>query len=262
MLRKTAGRRLRAWVSGPSLLPETQALIARFTTPPTTARALLINDLIGSLIAAGIWSKLDALYVMAQYDAQAARRNWIADQYNLTSVSGPSFAADRGYTGDGTTSYLSTSFNPSTAVSPKYTITNGHQGIWSRTNLANAGSDSPEFGGSARAYLARSGTTPGLMRGRIQTVEVNIATGAFPGHGIASRTASNVWEGYAQGVDAGGGTETNISIGNETWRVLSNAAAFGVNQIAAAHSGAGLSSAEALALYSALNTYLQAVGAA
>lgn len=242
---------------------EATALFARFSTPPDAARKLLIDNLIVSLKDAGVWSKLDALYVMAAADAQAAQRNWIGDIFNLTPQDSPTFAADRGYTGDGSTSYLNTGFNPSTAVAPKYTITSGHIGLVSRTNLANGAGDSFDMGGSVRTFLARSVAASGTMLGRIQTATKDLATSAYPGHGVASRTASNVWEGYAQGVDAGGAADANASIGNETWRILSTSAAtFGVNQIAAGHFGSGLSAAEVLALYNALNSYMTAVGAA
>lgn len=103
-----------AILAGPRYLAQAKALFARMTTPPTRARMNLINQMIGALLDAGVWQKLDALYVMAAADSQAARLNWIADQYNLTAVNSPTFTVDSGYTGNGTSSYLSTGMVAST----------------------------------------------------------------------------------------------------------------------------------------------------
>src|SRR5690606_7666747 len=126
--------RLRAFSAGPAYLPEAQALFDRFTTPPTTARKNLINDLFAALMEAGVYSKLDAFYIFAQYDEQAALQNWVADQYNSNPVNSPTFTVDRDYVGNGTSSYLDSQFNPSTAVSPKFVQNSAYFGIWSRTS--------------------------------------------------------------------------------------------------------------------------------
>lgn len=76
--------------------PEALALSARFTTPPDTARKTLINNLIVALKAAGVWAKLGAPYLRAAADSQAARQNWLANQFNSTPVASPTFASDRG----------------------------------------------------------------------------------------------------------------------------------------------------------------------
>ena len=89
---------------GVSFLPETEALVARLTTPPTLERKERVNTLISSLIDAGVWAKLDCLWGMAAADAQAARQNWSQDAHDLTTVNSPTFTADRGYRGNGTTS--------------------------------------------------------------------------------------------------------------------------------------------------------------
>ena len=116
------------------------ALFARFTTPPTSARKAVINTLIVALKDAGVWSKLDALYLFAAADSQAARQNWVQDLYNATAVSSPTFTADRGYNGDGSASYVDSGFNPTTAVTPKFVQNSAYFGLWSRTTTTFAGS--------------------------------------------------------------------------------------------------------------------------
>src|SRR5688500_11442038 len=58
---------------------EASALALRFTTDPGEVRRGLVDDCIGALKAAGLWAKLDAFYMLAAHDAQAARCNWVQD---------------------------------------------------------------------------------------------------------------------------------------------------------------------------------------
>lgn len=247
--------------AAPSLDPASAALIARFSTPPTAARSALINTFIVALKNAGVWSKLDALYVIAAADSQAAARNWIADQYNLTVSSAPVFVADRGYTGDGVDDFLDSSFNPTTAVSPKFTQNSACMGIRSRTDLTN-GTTSGDIGNGNSGW-GRSTTTSGLARGRPNTAgNVNIATTAYPGHITYTRSAAAVWEGYDNGVDVGGGVDASAALTNANFAILRQAAgAYGINQIALAYWGSNLTSGEVAALYAAENAYMTAVGA-
>lgn len=265
MLRKVQGNRLRTGVAGGGVafLPESLALFARFTTPPTLTRMVLINTLIGSLVTAGVWSKLDAFYMLAAADAQSSLLNWVSTSYNLTAVNSPALVVDQGYTGDGATSYLDTNFNPTTAVGAKFVQDSAHNAIWSRTNLNNAGASSNDAG-ALNSQIARQAAVSGNALGRANTGSgILIGAGAYPGHICWSRTAAAVWEGYAQGIDSGGGTDASAAMTNANMRLLSyNGAAFGVNQIAAAHMGSGLTAAEVLAAKAALLTYLQAIGAA
>lgn len=246
---------------------EASALVARFTTPPTRARKALIDTLVGSLKTAGVWSKMDALYVMAAADAQAAQRNWIADAFNLTPNSAPTFAADRGYTPNGTTSYLDTGFNPSTAPTPKLTQNDAHMFIWSRTNLRNAGTISYDAGnGNSRVTRRGNVDAPTGSDAAVaanMTSQVVLTPNAYPGHVGWSRSGAALWEGYTGGVDIGGGTTASAAALSENFGIGRIAAGqFGLNQIAAYHFGSNLTAGEVLATYNALNTYMTAVGAA
>ena len=68
----------------------TEAIAAAFTTPPTTARKNLIDAAVVALKSAGVWTKLDALYLFAAADSQAAIINWKAPgTYNCDARSMP-----------------------------------------------------------------------------------------------------------------------------------------------------------------------------
>lgn len=253
---------------GGSTLPETHALVARMTTKPSATRIALIDNVIRAIKATGAWSLSDALYVTAAHDTQAAKLNWIDDAYNLTAVASPTFVADRGYTGDGSSSYLDTGFNPTTAPSPKFTQNDATMLMWSRTNLSQASDHSGDFGQSSATVNSRIGRTLGTSGGAIGRANMSatyapLATGAYPGMVSWSRTGASAWSSYAQGVASVSGADASAALSSGTFRLLAwTAGAFGVNQIAAASIGGSLNATQHAAVYAALYAYLSAIGAA
>lgn len=243
---------------------ETRAVIARMTSKPSATRSALIDNLIKSLKVAGIWSLLDAFYVLAAADAQAAKLNWIASAYDLTAVASPTFTADRGYAGDGVSSYLDTNFNASTASSPKFAQNSATQFIWSRTNLANGANHSGDFG-IDNARIGRNLSTSGMGMGRPQSsvTDNSLIPGSYPGLASWSRSGAAAWASYANGTSASSGTTASAALTNGTFRIGSwTAGAFGVNQIAIAGFGSNLTAGQHAALKTALQNYLTAIGAA
>lgn len=245
---------------GVSYAEEAEALFARFTTPPTTARKGLINDLVVQLIDAGVWSKLDAFYVMAAADSQAARLNWIGDIFNLTPVSAPTFTVDRDYQGDGSTSYLSPGFNPATAVSPKFVRDSASLGVYSRTD---ANTQQP-IGNSSCVIVPRS-TADGVCRVNNSGTATTGAGGQSPtsiGFFNAIRSASNAERLRRNNTTIASSTAASSSVANDEITILKRSTTFSTLRVAAAWIGAAMSDVESDALNGAVSTYLQAVGAA
>ena len=79
-----------------------------------TAHQQQYNSLICGLVADGTWSTLDFLYKFATDTATDALLNLVSASFAATSH-GATFTADKGYTGDGTDSYLDTTYVPATA---------------------------------------------------------------------------------------------------------------------------------------------------
>lgn len=239
--------------------PEALALFARFTTPPTSLRKTEINALIKALKTAGVWGKLDALYILAAADGQAARRNWIADQYNMSVVSSPTFTVDRGYTGDGTSSYLDTTYTPG---SGKYALNSAHTSMWSRTSGQNNGE--PFKAGTITTFLCTPRSTSDLTNFRIN----DLSTDTFgstdgAGHFIVVRPNATTKQAYRAGVSLGADkTRSSTALPNQSFRALGNGTTFATHQLAALSVGSALSAAEAATFSSALSTYMQSVGAA
>lgn len=251
--------------------PAATSLFSRFTTPPTPARRLAINNLVVALKAAGVWQKCDAFYVLAAADSQAAARNWIADQYNITLGGTPTFAADRGYTGDGAAAYLDTNFNPATAVSPKYTQNSAHLSARCRTSRAGADFSLMGSRNSTTNYIniitrASSGNFVGRVNSGPNALSVANADSA--GHYVANRSASNVSQGYKDGAQIITNSAVSVSIPDTNILLLARGVqgstpdTFCSDETASASIGQSLTGPEVAALHAAELAYMQAVGAA
>lgn len=254
--------------------PEALSLFARMSSPPSTDRAALINTLIKSLKTAGVWAKLDALYLLAAADAQAARLNWCGTSYDISAVNGPSFTADRGYTGNGSSAYLETGFNPNTASGAKYTRDSAHIAFWDRTDRA-ASSTSIEMGlfnGSSFQTHINARWTGNIGLSRINqavTGQLGPSVASSAGCYILTRTGSATQTLYKNGASLASNTTASValSLANDSFVLLaakfvgSSPGSNTSDQLAYASIGGGLSNADQTALYSAINTYLVAIGA-
>lgn len=240
---------------------ETSALALRFTADPGDARRGLIDDCIGELKAEGLWAKLDAFYMMAAHDAQAARCNWRQDAFNLTPVNGPTFEADLGYTGvPAAQAYLDTGFNDLTGSA-----------LWSQddmcagayVNLAPPSANS--FLSLAAASSVRIGATPTQLNTRIHcSSSFNISfANAVPGHVAVTRDSATTSRCVRNGAQVGSVfslASTASSDSNVTaFRSINS---YNGDRMACMHLGAALSNAELASLYGAILTYLTALGAA
>src|SRR5262245_24255328 len=257
-------------VGAASFETETNTLAAAFTTPPTATRKALINACIKSLKDAGVWSKLDAFYVFAAADSQAAKINWKnPGTYNASEVSSPSFTADSGYTGNGTSSYLNTGFTPSTASSPNFVQNSAH--VSARNRVSGAGSNSDRLVG-----IDSSGTVGNrvLLIPRIGSAQffgaVNENSSLTPantnkdGHFVVNRSGANDKQLYRNGASVTtSSANASAGVNNSQLTLLADGVNpdFSVLQIASASIGSSLSSTEVAALYAAELAYMNAVGA-
>jgi len=100
--------------------PDYQAVLnyatAQGYTLPSESQILLQNQLVLDLKGDSIWSLLDVFYVYATNgDSDFAKINWKNPNANFASeVNSPTFTIDKGFNGNGSTSYLDTNFSPST----------------------------------------------------------------------------------------------------------------------------------------------------
>jgi hypothetical protein len=103
-----------------------------YTLPDATLQTKQ-NATVLSLKSAGIWSKLDILYLFATNNSNMATLNFKApSSHQVTLVNSPSFTASQGFKGNASTSYLNTNFNPATS-GVQYTLNNASRFIYLKT---------------------------------------------------------------------------------------------------------------------------------
>lgn len=252
--------------------PEAVALFAAMTTPPTDARKALINACIVALKDSGVWDKLDTLQMLAAADSQAALLNW-KDPATFTAVpqNAPTFTVDRGYAGNGSTSYLKTGFNPTTAPSPKYVQNSAHISLTDRT--ARAAADTVQIGAYVPSviFMAELGTrlSGDVYVGRLNTGTAQaVANTSSDGRFLSSRTASNSTQAYRNGTTLGaaanGVSSAPVSLEFYVCGMNNNGAGLAFpsdDQIAQYSIGGALNSTEAAAFDAAIAAYLTGVGA-
>lgn len=249
----------------PAYQAESLTLFAAMTSVPTVGRKRQINALIVALKAAGVWTQLDLLYVLAAADSQAARLNWVSPAtFTLNPVSAPTFTADRGYAGDGAASYLDTAWDPATNAT-KLTQNSAHIGSFTISNNTVIGGD---FGSGTSNFLAvRARTQAGaIIRANCSATQLVGLAGQGPAvppvyvMGNRQNDAANQIL-YRNGVletSAAGASAALTTIDLNIGRVNS---VFTPRQVGACHVGGALTDPQAAAVYAALHTYMIAVGA-
>jgi hypothetical protein len=235
-----------------------------FTTAPTSARKTLINSLVNQLIVCGAWDRLDFLYVLAAVDGQSANVNW-KNPGSLTLVANgsPTFTADRGYTGNGTSAYLATGYNPNTS-SLGMGANDMHVGAYTLTTstnlLSEVASDNSRCNVRIRSGAANSRASLGT------NVATNSTVGATPpSYVVGNRIPGDIQPLYVNGaLDTAGTSSTYVGMSTSI-TLLGNPVAgggqFSDRQTALAHVGRSLTAPQVASMHNAFRTYLLALGA-
>jgi hypothetical protein len=124
---------------GASFDADYQAVLNYATTQgytlPSAGQQTLQNQLVIDLKSAGVWSKLDTFAVFAtDGNSDFALIDWKRlTQY--TAFNSPTFTTNQGFTGNGTSSYVSTNYNP--LGLGNYLLDNASRYTYIRTLIAN-----------------------------------------------------------------------------------------------------------------------------
>jgi hypothetical protein len=252
-------------------VPEADLLIDTMTVRPQGNRAFLISDTIRRLKAADIWAKLDVLWMLAAHDAQAARLNWKAPaSFALTEVNSPTFTVDRGYAGNGTTSYLDTGWAPSTNA-VNFTQDSASLGVRLAAGTDVGNNAAQPFGGSPTngAFVAPRSISD-TLRGRVNqsaSADIGSAGSITTRLGLTAldRSASTVVTGYRNGASLGTVNNASVALDTATFFICAqnNGTPFAPvdNRISTAFAGASFSGAVHAALHSIMQTYMNRIGA-
>lgn len=239
---------------------DTQRLLSRMTVLPKQSRATLIGTLIASLQTAGVWERLDALYLTAAHDEQAARLNWRGSgAQDLTNINGCTHDPDRGLQGDGATSYLNTALAGNAA--DNYSRDSAFCGIWSLSNSSNnAWHDISGAGGMYINSRAASGSAA------VRCNNSGAASVAAPvsdslGMTAINRNSATEFQLWRNTELLGTATNASEALTSAVFWVGRNSTNYSGRKLSAIAIGGGLTDAQYLALYAAIRTYLVALGA-
>lgn len=236
---------------------EAQQFFNRLMPAPSPVRQVLYASLIDTLVAAGVWAKLDRLAILAAADAPTS----LVDLVSTTALAASAtvFTADRGWTTVGLNSCILSNFNPS--VGGNYTQNSAMVCCW---NLSTGISGSQLWRTDADLnvllypYVSNGGNkTQAIFHG---TAGVDYSTPLNPGDAsglfMTNRTASNAWTLLRNNTVLASPTHTSTTPEDGNLKI-----GFGVYQPAAYAMGGALTVPQQTALYNALQTYLHAVGA-
>ena len=147
-----------------------------FITKPPLSVAIAQNLFVETLVASGVWDKLDCLYVFANNTQTNALKNWISPGiYDATLMFGaggsvPVFQADWGFRGDVTNkSIIDSNFNPVTAGG-KYTLNEASLGIFiNDPEYVGTGTSRCAIGNGIRTLVSPTNSNNSDFRGYINS---------------------------------------------------------------------------------------------
>jgi hypothetical protein len=129
---------------------EYQAVYNAMTNKPSAAVATAQNTMVATLVAAGIWSKLDVFYLFAQESnaASEALINFVnPGTFDATLVNSVAFVSLEGFTSNGTSSYINTNWDAD-ADGSNFLQDDASLGLYIRTNLGEGVVDLRAYDGA------------------------------------------------------------------------------------------------------------------
>jgi hypothetical protein len=222
-------------------------------TLPSESQQLLQNQLVVDLKDGGIWSKLDTFAVFAtDGDSDFALIDWIR-LTDYTAVNSPTFTTDEGFTGNGTSSYVDTNFNPSTS-GVNYTLDDA-----SRYFFPHAFVSTTRIDGNIVGFNT-------MRRGSFTSQNINSGTNALATafdyteviDPKSIHRTSSISVNLFNGTVATTGVQTSTAISSSNQFVLRSAAQYGAHTVSAYAMGASLV-ADNTDFVNAYNTYKSAL---
>ena len=231
-------------------------------TLPSAGQQTKQNQLLIDLKSAGIWSKLDAFAMFAtDGNSNFALIDW-KRLVVMTAINCPTFSTNQGFNGNGTSSYVNTSFTPSNGVN--YALNNCSFGYWAFSGLDTSGA---KINIGCRNSASLGLTYPVGTNEATLLINSNTTVG-----GVLTASSSNLGLRHFNRIASTGcrylnstgvvGTNTNISGNIPTVSIFINAlnsngspSSYTTTRISCVFAGASLAT-ENSSLNSALSTYI------
>jgi hypothetical protein len=252
---------------------ETTAFLAR-TSGLDATHTNAFRALINGSVLDGFFSKFDVLGIPATQDSTTGLLNLVSSSFTATLNGAPTFTIDRGYTGQDAVSptvSIDSTFNPTTAPTPKFVQNSAHLSVWSVANFTTAN------GGFAAGQTTAGGdpqsdVVPRYLDGN-SYFRINDSTGSggivnanSAGHYLSNRSGASAQQGYKNAVDQSVTAVTSAAPVNDSVYVLAeHSTTTGAEngyggQIAAYSIGGSLTPTDVTNFYNRLRTYMTAVG--
>jgi len=221
-------------------------------------------------------SILDALYIFATNNTTTANLNLCGSSYTIVPTNSPTFTADQGYTGNGTSMSLNTQFVPSTATTPNFSQSSASFGIYDRTLSTVIGAATTVMGlqySSGQSYIQPLTSST--------TIAADVNTNTFSGSGtnsnhqgawivtrdpVAGATTVTIYGPHGSSTPLASASDASHAIaGTGSFAILARGSNSTTNegssdQVSAAFIGAGLTGAQAAAINNRINAYMGALG--
>lgn len=248
----------------PAVTDYAQAFLDR-TTGLDSTHQNAYRALINGLAADGVWTKFDFLYIFATADQTTALLNLVSTSYTAITHGTVNFTADRGYTGDGSTFYITNGYIPGLGIN--YTRNSASAGFYNLTSDTSITlstifrEDAVNFDiflvqqgtGHTSAYITSGGADPSHLTS---------TTTDNQGQYIASRTSSVQADLYVNGSstpDNSLSSWNSAALGGSTpLYIFSNSgiAGFLLDEISTVWMAGGLTASEAASVAARINTYM------
>ncbi len=165
----------------------------------SAVRRLIVDTLVTNLKSDGIFAKLDRLWLFAADNTASA----LTDLVGLTlatAVNAPTFAANRGYTGDQSTNYINTLFVP---PGTNHTQNSASFGVWANTV------------GTSNTFQRHGWRDTGAITRTLISAHFALTGGS----GLSTDAE------YSVNIDPGGGSEIGFQAANPHFLVAGNRSA-------------------------------------
>lgn len=237
---------------GSGYVSEYQTVYDSFTTKPSAAVAAADNTMVSALVAAGLWStKLDIFDHFAQEvnsDGESLK-NWISPgTFDPTLVNAPAHVSLEGFTGNGSTSYINSNWNPSVdgvnLVQDSTSI-----GIYCRTNNALTQRDIGAFDGTYNLQIIAQYSDNNAYVWLNNNVGTSVGNSDSRGMYISARLNANDQDLYRNKIKIIDGSDASTGVPNEDMFILGQGNVGAVQdpttrQLSVAFAGAGLTQAD------------------
>lgn len=239
------------------------ALFDRMAVQPSTEWKQAYVSLFAA-IGPTILGKLDALYRKDGPTEQASKLNLLGDAYNLTGVASPTWTTKVGFTGNGTSNYLDTGFNPATAVGAKYAQDSACLAVHNRIEAGTSSVGIAGFADASNGTTIRARSAADNAGFRINNVTVASVAGVTDGRGVfaVDRSGGTASALYRNGVEIGTSANASVVLASHggAFRFLSaTATTFSATTIGGGYIGQSLTAPEHLQISNAFAAWDAAI---